>query len=77
MSYFYNEIVDFFHGHLRDDVIDAIEAACVTQAEWESDQDDVLDRVQGALEEFYTDELPEEDYDPDWAQEWHDFGETY
>ena len=73
MNTFYNEIADHFQGYLRDDVIDAIELACVTGSEWENDPDDCLDRVTGAIEELFTDDLPEADYDPDWAQEWYDF----
>ena len=70
----YSEIPGFFIDHLRDDVVDAIETACITQAEWEKDPDDCLSRVSGALEEmFLTDDYPDEDYGPSWEQEWYDF----
>jgi hypothetical protein len=70
MNTFYNEIADHFQGYLRDDVIDAIEAACITEGEWTEDQEDCIGRIHGALEEFYNfdfEDGPSED------QEWYDF----
>jgi hypothetical protein len=70
MNTFYNEIFDQFQGHLRDDIIDAIEGACITSAEWAANQQDCIERIYGVLEESMFD-----DYDgqPDEAQEWYDF----
>jgi hypothetical protein len=52
MPAFYNEIGQQFMCGLRDDVINAIEAACITEAEWRTDPDGCIGRVYGALEEL-------------------------
>lgn len=70
MSKFYNKIGEHFVCGLRDDVIYAIEAACITEAEWQANPDDCVNRVYAALEEMTDFDLGD---DVDEAQEWADF----
>lgn len=69
MFKFYNEIAEHMACGLRDDIIDAIEAACVTEAEWRENPDDCIGRVYGALEEMTTFDFE----DVSEAQEWYDY----
>lgn len=79
MSKFYNEIAEQFVCGPRDDIIDAIEAACITEQEWRDNPDDCIARVYGALEEMTSFDLGEDDdndYFGDYvseAQEWESF----
>jgi len=79
MRTFYQEIAELIPCGLRDDIIDAIEAACVTEQEWQDNPDDCISRVYGALEEMTSFDLGEDDDDDyfgdyvDEAQEWYDF----
>lgn len=70
MAKFYSEIAQHFMCGLRDDIIDAIEAACITEAEWRDNPDDCITRVYDALEEMtpwdFEDGVSE-------AQEWYDY----
>ena len=81
MAKFYSEIAEHFVCGLRDDIIDAIEAACITEQEWRENPDDCVTRVYAALEELTDFDLGDDDdygYDHvDEAQEWYDFGERY
>ena len=52
MPKFYKEIGEHFVCGLRDDIIYAIEAACITEQEWRDNPDDCITRVYGALEEM-------------------------
>ena len=70
MAKFYSEIAEHFMGGLRDDVIDAIEAACITEAEWQADPDSCIYRVHGALEEMTNWDFED---GVDEAQEWYDY----
>jgi hypothetical protein len=70
MSKFYNEIADRMGEPLNDLMIDAIQAACITEAEWQADSDDCIGRVNGALEELYDFDFQD---GVDEAQEWYDF----
>lgn len=77
MRTFYQEIGQHFPCGLRDDIIDAIEAACVTEAEWRENPDDCVTRVYAALEELTDFDLGDDNDDyldyVDEAQEWFDF----
>lgn len=70
MAKFYSEIAQHFVCGLRDDIIDAIEAACITEQEWRDNPDDCINRVYAALEEMtnwdFEDSVSE-------AQEWYDY----
>ena len=57
MPAFYREIGAHFVCGLRDDVIDAIEAACITEQEWRDNPDDCVNRAYAALEELTDFEL--------------------
>lgn len=70
MAKFYSEIAQHFMCGLRDDVIDAIEAACITEAEWRENPDDCITRVYGALEEMTNWDFEDS---VDEAQEWYDY----
>lgn len=52
MPAFYREIGEHFVCCLRDDVITAIEAACITEQEWRDNPDDCVNRTYAALEEL-------------------------
>lgn len=69
MTSFYTEIAEHFVCGLRDDIIDAIEAACITEAEWRDNPDDCVNRVYAALEEM----TPWDFEDVTEAQEWYDY----
>jgi hypothetical protein len=71
MNTFYDEVANCFQDHLRDDVIDAMEAACVTSQEWASDRGQCIQRITSALEEFAFDDF--DDHQPSEYQEWYDF----
>lgn len=71
MNEFYDEVASHFYGVNPGQMIDAIEASCITRAEWAEDQDACLSRVQGALEEMVNFDF--EDYGPTEYQEWADF----
>ena len=49
---FYKEIAQAMKMKLDDGLIDAIQAACVTQSEWAADRIDCINRIFGALEEL-------------------------
>lgn len=74
MAKFYSEIAQHFTCGLRDDIIDAIEAACITEAEWRENPDDCVTRVYAALEEMTPWDFED---GVDEAQEWYDYGERY
>lgn len=48
----YQEIADAMQQPLSGDLIMCIEAACITQMEWEADPGEVKQRVGGAIEEL-------------------------
>ena len=81
MAKFYSEIAEHFVCGLRDDIIDAIEAACITEQEWRDNPDDCVTRVYAALEEMTDFDLGDDDQDyddygydhVDEAQEWYDY----
>ena len=79
MAKFYSEIAQHFMCGLRDDIIDAIEAACITEAEWRENPDDCVTRVYAALEELTDFDLGDDDEDyavlvlVSEAQEWYDY----
>lgn len=52
MPDFYYEIAARFDSPLSDELVDAIEAACITEEEWQDDENDATQRVHGALEEL-------------------------
>lgn len=70
MRTFYQEIGQHFPCGLRDDIIDAIEAACITEAEWRENPDDCVTRVYAALEEMTNWDFEDS---VDEAQEWYDY----
>ena len=70
MAKFYSEIAQHFMCGLRDDIIDAIEAACITEAEWRENPDDCVTRAYAALEEMTNFELSD---DVDEGREWYDY----
>lgn len=72
---FYTEIVERFYGVQRDDVIDAIEFSCITEAQWQNDPEDCLARVQGALEEISNFDFGDMDDGVSEYQEWYDYDE--
>lgn len=72
MRKFYQEIVAAFPGLLKDDVIDAAEAACVCESEWREDRADCIQRIRGAMEELHSFDSGNCDH-VDEAQEWYDF----
>lgn len=51
MPDFYYEIAIRLDTCMSDELIDAIEASCLTQMDWEEDEDNVIQRVHAALEE--------------------------
>lgn len=69
MAKFYSEIADRMVEPLNDLMIDAIEAACITEAEWQADPNDCVNRVHGALEEMTNWDFE----DVTEAQEWYDY----
>lgn len=69
MNTFYNEVTVKFQDYLRDDVIDAVEEACITQQEWHDNQRGCIQRIYGALEEIFS----EDEHQPTEHDEWMDF----
>lgn len=71
MNTFYNEVAAKFQDHLRDDVMDAVEAAGVTSQEWRSGQNSCILRIRTALEELAFYDF--DDHQPGEFQEWQDY----
>jgi len=49
----YYEIAEHLDRPLDDDLVMAIEAACITRADWNYDIEDCVQRIRGAEEELY------------------------
>jgi len=76
---FYGQIADALGMPLDDDLVTAIEGACVTQAEWQADPQSCKARIRGAMEEMdgdmfegHNDGTGYVDSDNDCDHDWHE-----